>query len=457
MALRPLTQYGRILRAYHGYGQLLAESGGDIAPTCRVNLAQISDGRIYGHFAIRGSVVGIQEVRTLKQGVLKGVTDAGAELEATRVYLTSTHWGSFASGEIMLAGVCGQLTVKNCAVAPGEREFHYGLTNVELGLECSCSFEIEGKEVELRPIDYYKEVIADLKASRGIEVTCELVLRESDLEHADDIALSVCWLLGLVCGTYITWVYRDTYLEHRIVETFCHRPRTRPFCTRRLIPLSVDNDPLADFVEQTYASYVKAVDKFRLPTIIALFQEERLTTDLEAEIMYGAIALDALQNLHMAAQQEQHIFDLECFSKSQRRKIWEEMRDAVAQAVSQALAKHGIALTAKQDETLRDKVPELARVSFRTGLKSLFDTLGVDHTSQDLHFIEERNAIIHTGVLRSKKPKVSFELAARLDDLLACTLLSILNYRGPYLDYTGSRAVIRTFDGRQQGGGNKKN
>lgn len=447
MSLLPLTRYGKILRSHEGYGELRRETGKHAMSTHRVNLVQISDGRIYGHFAVSEPINKLRRTWLLGPWTLKASTDAGAGMEASSIQFTS--WTGITAGEVILVGICDEVTVNNCATEQGcELEFHYGLTNVNLGIQRNRLLQVGEKAVEIRPIKYYKEAVTDLKAKRGVEVTCEVVFHGTDSERADVFVRSLCWLLGLALGTYITWVYRDIYLEHRVVGSFCHHPRTRPFCFQTLIPnrptcrSGETPDPLADFVAQIYDRYIQVTEQYRLVTAITLFQEARLATDLESKIMYGAIALDALRNSHIKAQQIKYVVDLSHLSKGDRKAMWAKLRDAVVPAVNPVLAEHNVILTEGQEDFIRSRVHELVRANFRTGLKSLFDTLGVDHTDQDLRLIQERNAVIHRGELQSE-PEEAFKVAGCMDDLLARTLLAILKYQGPYLDYTSGRAVTK--------------
>ncbi|MGH9460943.1 MAG: hypothetical protein ACRD1X_06970 [Vicinamibacteria bacterium] len=428
------NEYGAVFASYCGLGRLRGKNGQD-AP-CSFSAFQLRDGNVIVLWKVLDpDIFWVSDLNATQS--LTGTTDTGAALSAT-LSIETNYLPSLTDQEPGVYGAyhCRSLDV---SVVPDEvsRSSTFALTNLTLKTQ-ALPITHPLAEMQLRPIDRYRDRIARLKALNGIDVTAELVVRGTDVHLRSLAADDVCDLLSLASGTKVQWIARTDYSESGTVLHRYHASRvTKSYCPWPLIDPTHPNDT-ANFIAAALPVYVSRKTQWGLGRgLLEAFLDARAQADyLETRGVKLAVAMEMLKTAFVSAANSPEFVRPEL--------EFDDIADKLKKAIKGVLSRWKPAERALVYENL----PALNRAPFRNHLISLCFKVDLSLTDADLQlFVRCRNSLVHRGRFYCQTANEKARLKCPphaspvheygwLLHVMDRLYLRLVDYRGPMIDWS---------------------
>lgn len=394
-----------------------------------------------------------------------GVTDSGLNIEACSPLPMSNKYIFFMEAKygIVISAKEIRLTV---AEPRNFTSVRYGLTNfLFLGTEGRELEYLYWQRVLPLKLDYqgnsvagyicetsnYSSASNTLRAVGGIQVTAEFVidLSLSQLSDTDckNIADALCRVLSVARGTHIAWIYKVSLDSTGNPVTRVHSNRiTRDYHDG--LPLLSDSpddaEPTQVFAETTFPAYVVKSSEYMLDggsldTYLEAKSEEQY---LEMRALKATVAMEMLAARHCSscvAPQFNLIINPTVFNS-----LIEELSSSICDIVLRTTKN-------KKDAKRvagRGRVLGLNQRSLGERIQRMWKGIGLLASPQDAKlFAVSRNCLAHTGRFACSPENratvdgqdipwsTSIEEYGFLMSLLDRTILRILDYDGPYINW----------------------
>jgi hypothetical protein len=435
--MRPLNTYGKILRKYEGSGELVVEQGLTFA--CNFEIAQLANGHIAANFEVtqlQGKGMGFG--RDIMPCILRGTTNEGWSLTAKGDFIFELQlgWDQSEGSYFRLsspAAISEVIASSPEKVEGQNRLVHFGLTNCEF-VGDTIPLNIDSTVLTIRKLSNYKEIIESLRANPATDVTAEAIVELSagpDAGSIGDMIDNLHSLLSLAAGTYITWLYSDTYLADGTLAASLHRGdvSTAPFVTQRLIHKGKAG--MKRFLEVSYPNYKKYNQQYMLARAIDACLQSKLYPLAETKFSMAAMALEVLNSRFAVTYGWEYI----PISSNQFQRIKRQLKghiNSLLEELSEKLSDEGKARIVI--DSMVQKLPELRRPPFKQQLRLLCDEIGLVLSEDDLTWTSVRHDVIHKGSFDGRSFEEWYPEYRKLLNLTERILLKILGYRGLYLD-----------------------
>lgn len=341
----------------------------------------------------------------------------------------------------------------------------YGLTNFRF-------FGTEGRELEplhwqrVLPLklDYlgkpmvgyiceapdYSSARKTLRAVGGIQVTAELVvdlnLSEITGDDCDRIADVLCRVLSVARGTHIAWIYKVSLDSTGNPVAHVHSNSvTRNYHS---LPLLSDNpedaEPTRVFAETTFPAYVVRSSQYMLDggSLDTYLEAKSGEQYLESRALKATVAMEMLAARHCSsrvAPQFNQIINPAVF-------------DGLIGELSSSICDIVLRTTKNKKNARRvagrGRILGLNQRSLGERIQRMWKDIGLLAPPQDAEFFaDSRNCLVHTGNFASSPENRATGHAPDLPwakpveeygflvSLLDRTILRILDYDGPYIDW----------------------
>jgi hypothetical protein len=261
----------------------------------------------------------------------------------------------------------------------GTEMIKYGQTSLWGMTTC----KLAGQEVCLVQLQDFEAIIKELKESKDVRTTCELILKGTygNLTTLRETYKNIQNLCSLASGNYVTGMYDDIYQNGKLCETYLFPLKTYPFSkSPSLIDNSIfGNKEFKTYLETTYGNYQTYKNILGLSYVIEFFISSKMSLPMEAQYVLTTTAFECLERYY---------------------RDWQKLLDL---------------------RSLRSKIERM-----------LSGPLAVTHTKKELiSYRDNRNSIIHEG--RFPSTSNGFVALMELRNLLDRVLLSILGYKNkPY-------------------------
>jgi hypothetical protein len=449
--LTELSRYGKVLRTYKGQGNLQLKAKGSFE--CSFEAVQLVDGAIRAQcdFLNKNLSQLNSLVAHLMDGVeiqsMTGFTQDDQEVKlGGHIQFTSINYPTSTDSQAVII----TLLASEMSVYPkGERNqlttLRFGITNFEFEgnvvreqkvknhhkfdrgiLSATLSFG----EIRIEKLSNYEEVIANLRATQGIEPTAEILLelhQSHGIEWAENVAAKLCTILSLAKGTKIAWIYLDGYDTAGLKYFTIHKYAvTRPYAgVSASIIDSVNPNDVKELLEKGYDRLERGDKEYMLTRAIDSYLEaKRPHSYLESKALAAIQAMELLVGKY--AERHDSIFIIgEDEFKERLVEIGAGIRNVLKKAFEE---KYTIALCGEQNE----KFKSLNRYTLRQVLKRLLKDFGVQISGQKLHdLMETRNALVHKGSFHTNNAvKEYYRVISSMDRIF----LRMLGYEGHILD-----------------------
>jgi hypothetical protein len=326
-------------------------------------------------------------------------------------------------------------------------------STTEIYSRSAMDLVLEGETIRIEQVNKYGEIVKYIKSSKNSRVTCQLVMKlpEDGLEKGKEIANSLCYLMSIVRGTKIAWIYINIFCGDKIISKIHMHGITKRYSSIPLFDETWDaGKTVRDFLQDSYGTYKARCDSYQLNrgTIDAYLDAKAQGDFLEIRGAKLAVAMEMLKSAFINAEDSvetpptkthvgEYIIDKTEFDDIHRRGIQKLLKTYFKE--------HGI----KSD--LRSKIYRniqcINRTSFEDLLICLWEEIGLDINEQDIClFINSRNALIHQGKFYCKSKGSDSKympLPNQIEEyhfivnILDKTILRLVGYSGSYINCRG--------------------
>ena len=444
--MEELGIYGKVLRRYEGGGVLTFEDGESIQ--CSFQSVQLTNANIVARCFPRVDLEAFG--RLINRGLsgkhaaksLQGTTVEGYELVMQGNMLLIEQVVRFSVEEtiaepITLYLLANEMDVRFGQEQPLGNEMHFGITNFcFIGLVPKrfpghrvsrvLPLTVGNTRVVMEPVPDYRAVVKAIRAQRGIDITCEAVVRidsENDLNGVKAVLDDLCILMSLARGTPINWIYYDIYSQpNHVIATHHRNAVTRSYGWSPLIDEKPEDTKY--FLETTCGSFVEQKETYALDWAIDAYLDAKSETAyLQTRALTAVVVMEMLKSRFVDQHGMRHIINEQDFKNNLGR-----LREGIRQVVQECFPE----INTSQLRMMIDGVDWMNEKSFRASLKSMFDRIGLAYTMGELQtFVDSRNALVHRGDFHTENRREEY---FRIINLLDRVLLKMLDYDYYYLD-----------------------
>ncbi|MBN1815673.1 MAG: hypothetical protein JXA14_27815 [Anaerolineae bacterium] len=439
-----MTDYGKPLKAYQGSGTLQFTDGEQLC--CHFDLGQVASGELYAICQIDEADVhkGINQ----EPLILYGRTEDGRALKFEDIRIVrnvSNYSQGTSSRHVIFRGK--QATVDSSTVPHGPVVFSFLLTNLTLlGTEAyalhnldgstfeglQTSWELDNFQIAIRRTRDYEDVIRSLKATHGVDVTCEAMVSADSVQQQDAVLRVVdalCVLLTLARGCRVEWISYDVVAPDGKVLTSFHRGDaiTKPFGTLELIAHQPPEDTF-DFISKTYPNLDVRGRSWQFREAVNLYTDAKSDQDFfELRGLKMVIIMEHLKGCYLRQHGKTHIL---------KPKTFDGAKSSLVNVVRWTLP----ALFPEAREDQLDMMANHAQgfnwYPFRRAISDLCASTGLDFRSSERgRFVNIRNELVHR-VEYSPEHGDSWAQYCFLMTFVGKVLLAILGYDGHFYDWT---------------------
>lgn len=340
----------------------------------------------------------------------------------------------------------------------------YGITNFEFfGTEsvetrngenisksrAAMRLKLHGKEVQINKITNYEESINQIKLSRDANITCKLLMKlsENDLDENMEMVNNLCYLMSIIRGTKVAWIYYTAYSRGKIIRKVHLDGNVKRYNPLPLLEESWDaGNSVRSFLEVTYDTFVSRLNRFHLKEIIDVYLDAKAEGDLIE--MRGAKLAVVMEKLKAILVNSRGLVKDNSYIGHSGEYIlspddFDLLKEYVQKNLKAYLKKNGI------NGEIRGKIYKnitcLNRTKFEDLLGELWDEIDLSLQERDIRlFINSRNSLIHKGLFycESKEFDDRCEPLANRDEeyyfilnMLDKTMLKLVGYSGPRINY----------------------
>ncbi len=431
-----IREGGKIIRSHRGRGCIHANNGALLR--CSFHLVQYADGdiRVFCPVSINDTGrlrpqngMGLDLNMVDENSTFEGTTREGLRVELRGFIVTKRSLHSTAGKPVEIGFVLDpthaeltrdtteppshirfQLVNFDFITIPGARIVHpSGMSCDDPVLPVTCN----GRAMFLQNSSG-RDVVKQLEANNGVDVTCEALAFLSALEEVEaiekDISL-LCVLLTLLQGTRINWVNYDVMgASGEIVSSVCQNAVTRPFSSNTILN-RVDPAPfhqryggqyLQDLIERMCPRLIELEEAWELRGLINTYNDAVSEQDfVELRGLKIGGCMEILRARFLALKDEVHLVR----PHSKFLKVVPELKKRVLKDLKELLPD-------EDSENLKMMINHLQGANyypFRRALRGLLEEIGLKGggtTPKEVKkateaaisaFISIRDQLVHTG------------------------------------------------------------
>lgn len=451
--------YGLYLSRYRGVGVLALENGGKA--NCRFDAVQLINGSVLLLCDLEPPYSNSLQVTAID---FEGRTDDSHEIVVSG-NLIMTKYSEIHRSDRDSAYAAFRAQRMSVLIDPNRptREVRFGITNFiflgttavrevhELGTSAYRTLPVQLKsqdteiKVTIRPVKHFNKVTDQLRTLKGVDVTCEAVVKvdtEGEVDRVTNAITDLCCVLSIARGTKVQWVYRDHYSEAAELSKRLHASRvTKQYGSLQVIVPGFQGMETKAFVESAYSFYVERRDTYRLHlgTIDTYLDAKAEDDYLEVRGIKIAASMEVLKNAFLGQADcgiGEHIMSQSGFAK---------IRKPLKKAVDTVLT--GAGVDPKPRGLVYSKLSELNRTPVAHILRRLCEYVGLQASDEEVKLVVAcRDRLVHMGAFYcntarpDERKKVEplpsgvhefFFLVTFMDRLF----LKLLGYSGPHIDW----------------------
>lgn len=418
--------YGKIARRYEGSGTLTFVA--TAALDCEFEIVQVSTGQIYALCEVSASIDLAHYVLDRMAPDVQGHLSDGRQVSLEDPGIIEFSISSLSSVQLLTLR-CRSATITSQALPPTPTLLRFRLVNLELAAPTEISIP-EGNRIAIRPIGEYETIVKRLKASKGIDVTCELLIKTESIGETESILKvvdDVCLLLTLARGCQITWLFYDAETDHgTTLNSYHHSAITKGYSALTLIPTLPPGDTKT-FLEGTYPALLGEEKRWGLSKAIKTYADAKNEQDyLQLRGLKLAVVLEHIRGQYLKQTNKTHILDHGTFTKAV---------ESLVNGIRWFLPAVFPSATSEQLGKMADHARGMNYYPFRRAIKEMCQDLGLDISSKDRNrFVKLRNSLVHE-VDFLPGGATPFQQYGFLLSFVGRVLLAILRYEGYYYDW----------------------
>lgn len=434
-----LESHGKIIYRYAGNGYIEHERGQFLVS---FQVVQFAGGKILCECEVEQeiSVMSIDEI-----GVVSRLAGRSGKYEITVTKLAVIGLNPFGT-RCTLRLVAQEMTVKLLPLPSHNRqpkEMRFVLTNLEfLGFESyteqatsslQLHWELDGYTVTVRPLQNYKENVASINATRGIDITAiASVLAPNaslDVPKAVDLMDDLCLLFTLARGCGVHWLYRESVSRGQIFERYHWHPITLPHTMYDLIPELPSGD-LKHFIARCFDPFRQKKKDWQLKKVVRMYTGAKVHDFMESQALKVCVLMDFLRGIYLEMHSKTYLVDKNDFDqvvKPLRIKVKEILPDLFPDASPEHL------------EMMANHVQGFVWYPLRRSTKEMCRDIGLTVSSKVDWFVNQRNKLAHYGrffAADNNAADAPERIFREMMTFAGEVVLAILEYDGWYYDWT---------------------
>lgn len=290
---------------------------------------------------------------------------------------------------------------------------------------------VNDSKIIIRPVKDYKSIVKELKYTRGINITAEIIINGglSDKSRILEIIDNICILFSFAKGTKVNWIsYSIENGNAEIIELNYHNRITKPFSGLRII--SYENpDAIKNFVEQTYIYFINKKKAWCIDIIIEEFIDAIQEGDyLEFRALKLAVTLEYI--LGQSRQNGNKEFVLPEDQFTCKNGIEGKIKNAIKCKLSDTIKNEVL-------DAFNKNLKGLNRVTFTDSVVYLCQMLNlIADKKQIKRFKDLRNNLVHRAVFQNDNNQNNhWQDFKFIMSFITQVILGLLEYTGKYIDW----------------------
>lgn len=329
-----------------------------------------------------------------------------------------------------------QLEDKPVSVTVGLLNFVFGgcdwttVANTKVRNKFSVALGI-GKQFTFTHLDDYDETVKRLEREEDIGLTSTITFQTTGVQVSslEPLVGDSLMLLSLASANFVNWVYEDVRIDGKLALTRLHRGKIFPYhgFTSVLDCRNIPNCVLKEFVESTIRNYQQFNMKLGLGIAIELYLAALRGDYLNTRYLLLCTVLECLGS-YVPAYLREEGKELPVGAVSSSREKIQRILGEHSERVDEAIVADLVKELAYNNPQIKDKI------------RALLEEFGIPFEESELSYTKIRAKMIHTGEFPKGINPLSETL--KLTNLVDRIILTILGYRGIYLDSANGYAAV---------------
>jgi hypothetical protein len=289
------------------------------------------------------------------------------------------------------------------------------------------TLKLGDRDVGLRWIAGYDQVLATLQAQHGVQVTCTattVLENPSEIDTVVSVIDTLCDVVSVARGTLVSWTSFDVYnSESQVLYSSYRNSVTRRFSGTELI-VHNDGQNTRLFIERGFMRCQELEPDFSIRSVARAFTETRDGPFINSRSLLMGVLVEHLASVRARVDNRLYFLDKEIFDSQ-----WDLFKAQVKTA-----------LTATYPDTAKEHLP--AMLSNIKGLNRRPFTWKINDFAKrvDLkfergeveRFVQTRNLLAHESRFPENETPAQHYL--RMQHFMDRVMLRLFDYHGPYYD-----------------------
>lgn len=441
MTSKDFSKFGRQRRVFKGSGLARFSDGSEVKAS--LSLAQLTDTQLLFIADVKRPIWDFM-VDGLDLDSFSGMLQDGRSVSVKGLFIKENKEASH--GRARLIGYSSHWVI-------GEQNFReatsisFELVNfLFLGTESETFIEgdtrrstlslmtlkLGDREIKLRWVAEYEQVVATLQAQHGVQVTCTATTTVKDSDELDTVVSmldTLCDVMTVARGTLISWTSFDINIKGSELPYSRYRNSiTRRFVGIELI-VNTERQYTKSFLERGFSRCKEIAPGFQIRKIARAFTETRDGPFIESRSLLIGVLVEYIASVRAQIDDRTYFLDNEYF---------ESKRYALRDIIESALINTYPEIAKKHMQAMLSSINGINRRSLRWKLNDLAKWLGIKFGSGEVEkFVETRNKLAHEG----RFPEIGgtpIEHYQRMQHFMDRVILRLFDYHGPYYDLENS-------------------
>jgi hypothetical protein len=284
------------------------------------------------------------------------------------------------------------------------------------------------REIKLRWVADYDQVVATLQAECSVQVTCTATTIINDTAEIDTIVSIVdtlCDVMTVARGTLVSW----TSFDVNVVGSKLPYSKYRNSVARRFVGIELigntERQYTKSFLERSFSRCQEIAPDFQVRRIARAFTETRDGPFIESRSLLIGVLVEYIASVRARMDNRIYFLDNESFESK-----WETFKTNVTTALAATYPE----IAEKHLPAMLKSIKGLNRRPLSWKLNDLAKWLGIKFEPGEVEkFVETRNKLAHEG--RFPETGTPIEHYQRMQHFMDRMMLRLFDYHGPYYDF----------------------
>jgi hypothetical protein len=290
------------------------------------------------------------------------------------------------------------------------------------------TLKLAEREIKLRWVADYDQVVANLRAHSSVQVTCTATTPIKDSTEIDaviSIVDTLCDVMTVARGTLVSW----TSFDVNVLRSKLPYSRYRNSVTRRFVGIELINNTerqyTKSFLERSFSRCQEIAPDFQVRKIARAFTETRDGPFIESRSLLIGVLVEYIASVRARIDDRIYFLDNETFDSK-----WDAFKANVMTMLTATYPE----IAEKHLPAMLSSIKGLNRRPLSWKLNDLAKWLGIKFEPGEVEkFVETRNRLAHEG--RFPETGTPIEHYQRMQHFMDRVILRLFDYHGPYYDF----------------------